>query len=177
MTPTQGHKEKTDVDHPNVANENELEWGKQSHGETFGYRRKSLSSATGSEKLGCSLYEVPPWRKAWPYHYHLANEEAIYVLRGLGTIWLGKREVAVSRGGYAALPAGEPGAHQIINTSDETLRYLCFSTMVEPDVMIYPDSDKVGLFAGSAPGGPKEKSTLSKFLRGNAEIGYYEGEE
>jgi uncharacterized cupin superfamily protein len=83
----------------------------------------------------------------------------------------------VSRGNYVVLPAGESGAHQITNTSNETLCYLCFSTMVEPDVMVYPDSDKIGLFAGSAPGGPKEKRTFSKFLRGDAEVGYYEGEE
>ncbi len=108
---------------------------------------------------------------------HLANEEAIYVLRGSGTLRIGEREVAVSRGDYVALPAGESGSHQITNASNETLRYLCFSTMVEPDVMVYPDSDKVGLFAGSAPGGPKEKRTFSKFLRGDAEVGYYEGEE
>jgi hypothetical protein len=43
--------------------------------------------------------------------------------------------------------------------------------------MVYPNSDKIGLFAGSAPGGPKEKRTLSKFLRGDAEVDYYEGEE
>jgi hypothetical protein len=49
--------------------------------------------------------------------------------------------------------------------------------MVEPDVFIYPDSNQIGLFAGSAPGGPKEKWTLSKFLQSNAEVGYYEGEE
>ena len=42
--------------------------------------------------------------------------------------------------------------------------------------MVYPDSDKIGLFAGSAPGGPKEKRTFSKFLRGDAEVEYYEGE-
>jgi uncharacterized cupin superfamily protein len=169
--------EDTDMDHPNVVNENELEWGEQSHGEKFGYRRKSLSSATGGEKLGCSLYEVPPGRRAWPYHYHLANEEAIYVLHGSGTLRIGEREVTVSWGDYVALPTEESGAHQIVNTSDETLRYLCFSTMVEPDVVVYPDSDKIGLFAGSAPGGPKEKRTLREFLRGDAEVGYYEGEE
>ena len=162
---------------PNVTNEDELRWSEHSHGEKFGYRRKSLSSATGGEKLGCSLYEVPPGRRAWPYHYHLANEEAIYVLHGSGTLRIGERECPLSRGDYVALPVGESGAHQIINTSDEALRYLCFSTMVEPDVMVYPDSDKIGLFAGSAPGGPKEKRTLSKFLRSDAEVGYYKGEE
>ncbi len=75
------------------------------------------------------------------------------------------------------MPVGEVGAHQIIDSSDKPLRYLCFSTMIEPDARIYPDSNKIGLFAGSAPGGPKEKRTLSKFLRSDAEVGYYVGEE
>jgi hypothetical protein len=39
----------------------------------------------GGEKLGCSLYEVPLGRRAWPCHYHRANEEAIHVLYGSGT--------------------------------------------------------------------------------------------
>ncbi len=47
---------------PNVTNEDELRWAEHSHEEKFGYRRKSLSSATGGEKLGCSLYKVEPGR-------------------------------------------------------------------------------------------------------------------
>ena len=161
----------------NVVREDDLKWGEQSHGGRFVHRRKQLGSAAGAEKLGCSLYEIPPGRQAWPYHYHLANEEAIYVLQGSGTLRLGEREITLSQGDYVALQVGEAGAHQIINTSEEPLRYLCFSTMIEPDAMVYPDSNKIGIFAGAAPGGPKEKRTLSKFLRGDAEVGYYEGEE
>ena len=164
-------------EHPNVVNEQDLEWGEQSHEEKFGYRRKHLGSAPGGEKLGCSLYEVPPGRRAWPYHYHLANEEAIYVLEGSGTLRIDERQITLSRGDYVGMPVGEHGAHQIINTSDKPLRYLCLSTMIEPDAMVYPDSNKIGLFAGSAPGGSKEKRTVSKFLRADAEVGYYEGEE
>lgn len=160
----------------NLVNENNLDWGEQTHGDKFGYRRKQLSLAAGGEKLGCSLYEVPPGRRAWPYHYHLSNEEAIYVLGGSGMLKIGGEEIEVSQGDYVALPTGETGAHQILNTSNEILRYLCFSTMVEPDVMVYPDSGKVGIFAGAAPGGPKSKRTFSKFLRSNAAVGYFDGE-
>ena len=64
-------------DHPNVLSEKELDWGESSYGKKFGYRRKSLSLATGGQKLGCSLYEVRPGRRAWPFHYHVANEEGI----------------------------------------------------------------------------------------------------
>jgi uncharacterized cupin superfamily protein len=161
----------------NVVSEGDLGWSEQAHGDKFGHRRKQLGSAAGGQRVGCGLYEVPPGRTAFPRHYHLANEEAIYVLQGSGTLRLGEQRITLSRGDYVALPAGESGAHQIINTSDEPLRYLCFSTMIEPDAMVYPDSNKIGLFAGAAPGGPKEKRTLSKFLRSDAEVDYYEGEE
>ena len=164
------------MDHPNVVNEDGLEWGEQSHGETFGHRRKPLGAAANGQKLGCSLYEVPSGRKAWPYPYHLANEEAIYVLEGSGTLRVGVREIALSLGDYVALQAGEAGAHQISNTSDGPLRYLCFSTMVEPDILVYPDSGKIGLFACSAPGGPKDERTLNKYLRADTEVDYFEGE-
>ena len=165
------------VDRPNVVGDGDLQWDEQSHGEKFGYRRKQLGSAAGGEKLGCSLYEVLPGRRAFPYHYHLANEEAIYVLEGSGTLRIGEEEIRVSEGDYVALPARAEAAHQLITSSESVLRYLCFSTMIEPDVMVYPDSGKVGIFGGAAPGGRKEKRTFSKFLRGDAEVGYYDGEE
>ena len=47
-------------DHPNVVSEKDVEWSESSHGETFGYPRKSLSLATGGEKLECSLHQVLP---------------------------------------------------------------------------------------------------------------------
>lgn len=159
-----------------VTSEEELQWTEHSHGEKFGYRRKSLSAASGGEKLGCSIYEVEPGHRAWPYHYHGANEEAIYVLSGRGTLRTGEEEVPIYEGDYASFAASAEGAHQLINTSDATLRYLCFSTMMEPDAMVYPDSGKVGLFVGAAPGGSKEKRVISEFFRHKDSVDYYEGE-
>jgi uncharacterized cupin superfamily protein len=85
------------ANHPSVVGDGDLEWSEHSRGEKFGSRRKQLGSSAGGEKLGCSLYEVPPGRRAWPYHYHLANEEAIYVLEGSGTLRIGGEEIGVSR--------------------------------------------------------------------------------
>ncbi len=99
------------------------------------------------------------------------------MLEGTGALRIGGEEVEISSGDYAALPTGPAGAHGTSNRSDAPLRYLCFSTMQEPDVAVYPDSDKAGIFGGAAPGGPKDKRTFSKFLRGEAEVGCYEGEE
>ena len=72
----------------------------------FRTTRKQLGSSAGGEKLGCSLYEVPPWRTAFPRHYHLANEEAIYMLEGSGTLRIGREEVELSQGTTWRCPWG-----------------------------------------------------------------------
>ena len=84
------------------------------------------------------MERAPPGCRAWPYHYHLANEEAVYVLEGSGTLRIGGEEISISEGDYVALPARAQAAHQIVNDSEVVLRSLCFSTILESDVMIYP---------------------------------------
>jgi hypothetical protein len=163
-------------EHPNVVNEQDLEWGEQSHGEKFGYRRKQLGSSPAGRSWVAASTRCRRDEERGP-------TTTTSPTRRLSTPWKARgcsgstNGGVLSRGDYVALPVGEARAHQIINSSDKPLRYLCFSTMIEPDAMIYPDSNKIGLFAGSAPGGPKEKRTLRKVLRSDAEVGYYEGEE
>jgi hypothetical protein len=49
--------------------------------------------------------------------------------------------------------------------------------MLEPEVTVYPDSNKLGIVAGAAPGGPKDRGTLAKSLRADADVDYWEGEK
>ena len=42
-------------------------------------------------------------------------------------------------------PLGEEGAHQILNRSEETVVLLAVSSSGRPDVVVYPDSDKIGI--------------------------------
>ncbi|MFB6170003.1 MAG: cupin domain-containing protein [Haloarculaceae archaeon] len=138
-------------------NEGDLEWTTTERGDTA-FRRKQLGEAAGSERLGCSLYELPAGSRSWPYHYHTANEEAIYVLAGSGQVRLAGESHPLGAGDYVALPADDSGAHRVVNDGDDTLRYLAVSTMVEPDVTMYPDADRFGVFVGSPPGGRDERS-------------------
>lgn len=153
-----------------VVNENDVEWIERSHGETFASQRARLSEAAGNEKLGCSLYEIPPEHSHCPYHYHSPNEEALYVLSGTGTLRGASGEEEISSGDYAAFPAGEEGAHQIINDSTETLRYLCFSTRRDPDVTVYPDSNKTGVFWDKNPDAPNQ------IFQGDGNVDYWKDE-
>lgn len=157
-----------------LANESDLEWAELEHGDTR-FRRKQLGEAAGGERLGCSLYELPAGYKSWPYHYHRGNEEAIYVLEGTGAIRLDGETHELEAGDYAALPADESGGHKVINDADDTLRYLAISTMNEPDLTVYPDSGKMGVYAGSPPGGRGER-TLDGYYRIDDDVDYWDGE-
>lgn len=157
-----------------IVNESEMEWTRRDEG-GMDVRRKKLAAAAGGEEIGASLYELPPGEGSWPYHYHTGNEEAIYVLAGDGQIRLDGEERPLTAGDYVALPADERGAHRVVNDGDAVLRYLAVSTMRDPDVLVYPDSEKIGVFAGSAPGGEGDRD-VSGFYRREDDVGYWEGE-
>jgi uncharacterized cupin superfamily protein len=56
----------------------------------------------------------------------------------------------------AVFVRGEAGAHQIRNDTDGPVRIVMFSTVSDPEVVVYPDDDKIGVIAGwSDPDGPK----------------------
>lgn len=148
-------------------NESEIDWSEIDHDDTH-FRRKQLAEAADGERIGCSLYELPPESRSWPYHYHTGNEEAIYVLAGSGTLRRGDEQRDLEAGDYVSLPTGEGGAHRVISDSDGPLRYLAVSTMQDPDVTVYPDAEAIGVFAGSPPGGREERTVEGFFERDDA---------
>lgn len=157
-----------------VVNVDDLDWSTTER-DGIEFRRKRLAAATEAERLGCSLYELPPGAKSWPYHYHMDNEEAVYVLAGAGHLRTPDGIADLEAGDYAALPAGTEGGHRLVNDGDEPLRYLMVSTMRDPDVTVYPDSGKLGVYAGSAPGGDRDRE-VSGYYRIDDDVDYWEGE-
>ncbi len=69
---------------------------------------------------------------------------------------------------------GESGAHQVANRSETAARVLLLSTMVAPEINLYPDSAKL-MAATRAPGATGE-GFQEAYRRGDA-TDYWEGEE
>jgi uncharacterized cupin superfamily protein len=134
--------------------------------------RARLSRQAGSERLGLSLWELPPGEAAYPYHYHLAEEELVLVLDGVPSLRTpdGWRELA--EGEVVVFLRGEHGGHQLVNRTPQTVRFLSFSTNGEPDIVIYPDSNKLGAFERLAPG-----DGLRAMFRLDDTVDYHEGEQ
>lgn len=134
----------------------------------------SLGSQIGARKLGVSVAVVPPGKRAFPKHAHHVNEEMMFILEGTGTYHCGDQSAPIQAGDLIAAPPGDGStAHQIENTSDAPLRYLTFSTKLEPEVLEYPDSGKfaVSSFIG------QERPRIWFMGRAESNLGYFDGED
>jgi uncharacterized cupin superfamily protein len=140
----------------------------------FSYRRAKLGPQAGAEKLGASLYEIPPGQSTFPYHSHTANEELLIVLRGGPHLRTPEGWRELNEGEVVAFPAGDRGAHQIQNRGDEDARVLVVSTMIAPEVNLYPDSGKL-MAATRAPGASGEG--FQESYRREQATDYWQGEE
>lgn len=113
----------------------------------FEFKKRVIVGKEDSQNFDVSIYEVPPGKSAVPYHYHLQNEEVFFIISGKGLLKTPKGDQTVGAGDFLYFPNNENGAHKITNISDnESLIYADFDITHNPEVVFYPDSDKVGIF-------------------------------
>ena len=122
----------------------------------------------GASSIGGSLYELPAGQSICPYHYEYPREEWLVVLSGAPTLRHPGGEELLGQGDLVCFPAGPEGAHKVTNRGDQTSRVLMISTLEDPSVGIYPDSDKIGVFTGS--------DDDSVMVRRSSDVPYFEGE-
>ena len=141
--------------------------------EGFRWRGSSLAYRAGSERLGASIYEIEPGNSSFPYHYHLANEELLFVLKGRPHLRTPAGWQQLAEGEVVAFPIGERGAHPLANKTEEPVRFVMVSEMVSPEIAIYPDSGKVGV-REHAPGSGREG--LRENFKSADAVDYWQGE-
>jgi uncharacterized cupin superfamily protein len=137
----------------------------------FTCSRARVGRQAGTEKVGLSLWELPAGQAAYPYHWHIGEEELVIVLAGRPSLRTPEGWRELETGEVVCFRVGEEGAHQVWNRTGETVRFLAFSNQ-QPDIVVYADSGKVGAFERRPEGGG-----LYKVFRGEDAVDYWEGEE
>jgi len=133
----------------------------------FEYFRRKFVPFGGASNTLVSVYEIPPGKAAYPYHFHYKNEETFYILSGEGMLRTPEGERKVKAGELLFFPAGPEGAHILTNTSEsDTLCYIDFDVVHDIDVAVYPDSDKIGIWGKG----------INRLYPREANVDYYEGE-
>jgi uncharacterized cupin superfamily protein len=137
-------------------------------GRPSGYRIGSarLGPAIGASGMSATVYELPPGESTWPYHYEYGAEEWALVLDGRPTLRHPDGEDELEPGDVVCFPEGPGGAHKLTNRTEQTARVMILSTTGRPAVAVYPDSDKIGVWADDG------EPTLVR----REPVGYWDGE-
>ena len=140
--------------------------------EGFRAHRARVGYQLGTERLGISQWELPPGEAAYPYHLHLTEDELLIVLEGTPALRTPDGWCELAEGEIVSFPRGEAGAHQLVNRTDAVIKFLAISTHGDPDVVLYPDSNKVGAAERLSQGGG-----LRAFFRLDDAVDYFDGEQ
>jgi uncharacterized cupin superfamily protein len=135
-----------------------------------GYRAGAVhvTKALGAKDIALKVFAVPPGQSVCPYHYEY-EEEWLVVLEGSIVLRTPTGEQELQPGDIVAMPAGPEGAHKTTNHGTEPARLMMFSSAREPALAVYPDSDKIGIYA------PNEADTAI-LHRADGAVDYYDGE-
>lgn len=103
--------------------------------------KRRLGEAFGLTQFGVNLVVLGPGGQSALRHWHLLEDEFMYLLEGELVLVTNVGEQVIRAGDCAGYQAGEPDGHHLINRSNAPARYLEIGSRNEGDVAFYPDDD------------------------------------
>jgi uncharacterized cupin superfamily protein len=108
-----------------------------------GRRKQRLGDATGLKNFGVNLTTLQPGAQSALRHWHVRQDEFIYVLRGELVLVTDAGEQTLKSGMCAGFPAGKPDGHHLVNRGAADAVYLEVGDRTPGDAATYPDDDIV----------------------------------
>lgn len=123
----------------------DIPWTEWSEAPRFALRYRHLSRAgLGDDyRVGVAIEELAPGKQSSPAHYHIFEEEHVYILEGALTVRIGADTHDMKAGDYVCFPAGQKAGHCLINNSGAICRYVIVGERNPNEVVVYIDSGKV----------------------------------
>lgn len=107
------------------------------------YRHLTLAAMGEDYHVGVAIEELPQGKQSSPAHYHIFEEEHVYILEGSLTVRIGADSHEMTAGDYVCFPAGQKAGHCLVNNSGATCRYVIVGERNPNEVAVYTDSNKV----------------------------------
>src|SRR5262245_26994192 len=130
---------------PKPISTEDVPWTEWNDVPRFGVRCKHLTLAARGEnyRVGVAVEELKPGRQTAPAHYHIFEEEHVYVLEGTVTVRLGAETHEMKAGDYVCFPAAQRAGHCLLNNSNATCRYVIVGENNPNEISVYTDTNKV----------------------------------
>jgi uncharacterized cupin superfamily protein len=108
-----------------------------------GRSRKRLGNVVGLDQFGVNLTTLKPGAWSSQRHWHMAEDELIYMLEGEVVLCEDSGETVLKPGDAAGWKANTPNGHCLINRGTRDAVYLEIGTRAKRDRASYPDIDMV----------------------------------
>ncbi|MBN8951710.1 MULTISPECIES: cupin domain-containing protein [unclassified Rhizobium] len=101
-----------------------------------------LAKAVGITQFGINLVTLDPGGMSSSRHWHMAEDEFLYVLAGTPTLVDENGHHILGAGDIVGFPAGQPNAHHLLNHSAEAVMMIVVGSRKPGEETIhYPDDD------------------------------------
>ncbi|QEX14818.1 hypothetical protein FRZ44_00930 [Hypericibacter terrae] len=120
-------------------------WQEEFNHGRYGSRWQQLGDFGGGSHLGVLREELLPGWQSNLLHYHLLEEEHVFILEGMLTLRLGDKSYVMKPGDHVCFPAGQAVGHCLVNHTDKPCRYLLIGERNPHDVCVYPETGRVGV--------------------------------
>ena len=105
--------------------------------------RKRLGDAAGLTQYGVNLLRLPPGVWSSQRHWHIKQDEFVYVLEGEVALITNTGEEILKAGDCAGFKAGDEDGHHFQNRSSNDVLLLEVGTRIAGDGAYYPGIDLV----------------------------------
>jgi uncharacterized cupin superfamily protein len=122
----------------------DVPWTEWSDVPRFSVRYKHLSRAALGDDyhVGVAIEELGSGRQSAPAHYHIFEEEHVFILEGALSVRIGAETFAMKAGDYVCFPAGQRAGHCLVNDSAAPCRYVIVGESNRNEVVVYTDTGK-----------------------------------
>ena len=114
-------------------------------------QRTRLADVAGLTQYGVNLVRLPPGAWSSQRHWHLTQDEFVYVVSGEVTLVTDAGAETLRAGDCAGFKAGDRDGHHFQNRSNTDVTFLEMGTRLADDGAHYPDIDMI-VPARSTPG-------------------------
>ena len=108
-----------------------------------GRSKRRLGDAFGLKNFGVNLTTIRPGAASALRHWHMMQDEFVYIISGELTLVTDAGEQLLTAGMCAGFPAGAANGHHLINRADRDAVYLEVGDRVPGDGATYSDDDIV----------------------------------
>jgi uncharacterized cupin superfamily protein len=105
--------------------------------------RKRLGDAAGLTQFGVNLLRLPPGTWSSQRHWHSAEDELVFIVKGELVLVTDDGEETLRAGDCVGFPANESNGHHLQNRSNEEALVLEVGGRSEHDHVAYSDIDMI----------------------------------